>query len=424
MGGWNCSYTTSRLLVVKDSPLGWVATALYVAAAIYVASALAFTQKYEEFAPISASIQASLLPLLNINTNDYSYCRDDACRVWDNDDIVYGHTQTTMLVTSNVESWSQEACVNCSEPWKNTSMTQFLIAAADQFQLNLVHTVQAPSLYQRDLTFGILDNLQMKGKLLDINNDVLGSFGKGSSDVLTVSNLLLAAGVTHTEDVRRSGVTIVVTILYDNKDGEPQYTMQAMNIGSTPAELVEVRRSANDNSTRQRLKRTGYYFVFIPVGRFGYISANALFVQLAVFWALLGVSSCFVEVMLRVFGSNRVWNAKMRVVRYRSNGVPEIQEDASQTLKNTLVHGTSKVSNNKDDLAALRDADYDISHHSESDEDDAEISQSDVPPDAHYGLFGSPARRTAGGSRPTTPQLPGPETGSLLLNATKQVGTK
>lgn len=405
-----CSYTTPRVLVINDSSLGLLAVFLYVVVFVYVIGFnLLVERKFKGFENVVGNVHNSLEPLGSIDMSKLDYCKNQqkiACRIWDVPDIRYPQGVGSLFITSMVnESIQQNNCpeFNCQNPWKSMFNYTYFVAGIESIKVKLAHNAQAPNCYQKGYEeCGIVTNDQITGQLLDQDSEIIRNFPRGQAyDEFSVADLVAATGVKNIDSIRSQGGTIVVTITYDNtKAAGTEYSYQLRLVPyptSASTNILEVRHASENDKIRTLVSRNGLRFVFVIAGQVGIPSSDAIIYQLLLAFALLQTASYIVDLIFKCLSSNRVWAAKVHTLFLD-------EEEVSETVKNVLVHGTSQViTNNKDDLAALRASAYgDSSYRSlSSDSDDERVISTSSPPEGQYGIFGSSGRaRTPVNARP------------------------
>jgi hypothetical protein len=109
--------------------------------------------------------------------------------------------------------------------WATVSSEQYYLANADQFPIDIAHSVRAPTFHDQyraahgDDTMhyygGFAEDLHgvlMQGRR---SKQVLVEFARGSTDVMSVHSLLKAVDMTF-EQVRHEGVTLYADLAYSN----------------------------------------------------------------------------------------------------------------------------------------------------------------------------------------------------------------
>lgn len=324
------SYETVKIVRLKDARLACFRFLTLLGCLAYTLFQLFLSHQYAKFATPIGQVTVEYLAPNTTFSHNHSYCLnsnfpnstypDDArfeCEIWDDVEFVFGSIPSSTFITTQVNSSQQQRqdCSNgCTVPWVTKNTSQIYTAQVSEYALKLTTT------YEAQLGTKTIANMTyyLKGKLVGQSGQTMQTFGQLQSDIITVQDLLTAAGVSldsvsdwtyntnFNYTYRTWGMLLVVQVELDNKVvgllGETTYTYSVTRVPNKKYLIRQVVPSLSDSTnTRTVQDRYGIQVVFTVVGDIGYFDFQTLLLTLVGATALLSVSRLLVEFfMLKV----------------------------------------------------------------------------------------------------------------------------
>ncbi len=281
----------------------------------------------------------ALLPYCNSYSGSGKYATPKECSILDASDVIYpSDSQNNLFITTAYSETTSEyntACVTnnaCTQPWITPTTTDVrYVSAVEKYEISVKHFASAVKHVvesKKDSKYTEISDFTT-GKLLDLNNNVVKTFSRGitsaafqSGDIMTVSELLSAAGVSLdnssnsteasyglvSDTVRGTGVVLVVYVEISNLDNleEPMsYVYRVRRVDNSIYRVNERVSASLGASPRIVINRVGVKVLFAITGEVGRFNFQLFLVYTGstlIFFIIIGL---FIDFLMLCCLKNR-----------------------------------------------------------------------------------------------------------------------
>ncbi|KAL7746398.1 hypothetical protein RI367_008241 [Sorochytrium milnesiophthora] len=386
------AYNTLKTVRVRDRRLGLLYYSLILAIIVYVIYNIIVRQLFLTKEPITGGSVRSTVQLPQTFKTP-SYCPVPyPCLYLSPTQLVPVQEDGTVFVTSRVtitNATSVAADCNVSTPsrpecipqFPTTNSATYYAAGIEDYSIMLEHTVKGWKLSTSTR------NGELKGELLNSkdvptrkylpygssSSDISAAKKDGTSDVvvraidmpgdvMTVSDILAAADVVDQhgrptldvdskspgakpgEQIRSSGLQIIVFITYENrlmKPSELKYTYKASRINGSESKILQDFNIAGNNGGNilQEWNRHGVQIKFVQTGTLGQFELLNVLSNVAGAFALTGTATIIVELlMLRLLPQRHIYQKYKYQVTDDFTDLRKRGRSASMTRRTSDAH--------------------------------------------------------------------------------------